>query len=148
MRYDAEMAVAQMVADYLTANVASFDASVCPIVTFFDPMSIDEANRVVVMVPSVSTDVAHPGSFVATVEVGIKSRWAQESVATDFENHFGRSNDVRDKLMVASPWTHLTAPAGIGLHFVQPVRQFSTRITEDHWIYSDVTLTINGWFAS
>ncbi len=38
MRYDAEIAVGQMLVDYLVAVVAPAIQATCPAVSFFDPM--------------------------------------------------------------------------------------------------------------
>jgi hypothetical protein len=143
MRYDSETAAAQMVADYLLAVLDPSTVAASPVVTFYDPMSIDEANRIVVMVPSVDTDPACPGNLSVTLECVVKSQWAQPTISTDRDSHFEKVNDVRDKLMAADMPTRLAAyePAGLGVSYVQPRRQFSTRIMEG-WYVSESGLRI------
>jgi len=48
---DIETAISEAVKALLVANVAEAFQADCPVVTFYDPMSIDEANRCVVQVP-------------------------------------------------------------------------------------------------
>jgi len=84
--------IAQIDQPTLAANPA---LSNCPVVTFIDPMSIDDANRIVVMSPDATTMVESPGNCEVTIEVGIKSQWAQPSMAADYAAHFQRVNVVR-----------------------------------------------------
>lgn len=143
MRYDSETASGQMVAEYLAAVLDPSTVAASPVVTFYDPMSIDEANRIVVMVPSVDTDPASPGNLSITVEVVVKTQWTEPTVANDRAAHFERVNDVRDKLMAANMPTWLTVyePAGLGLSYVQPRRRFSTRIMEG-WFVSETSIQL------
>lgn len=157
MRYDVEMAASQLFADYLEALCSTgagqiMDPNGCSIVTFFDPMSIADDDRVVVMVPNAVTDSPDPGCFVATMDIGLKTLWAQATIANDFEVHFARLNDVRDKLMPVDLMNRLTPylPDGMNLNFIQRSKQFSTHIAESStakWIYSGTIFTISGYFS-
>jgi hypothetical protein len=146
MRFDVEIATAELVAAYLKGAVDEevLPSDACPVVTFFDPMSVDEADRVVVMVPSADTSTESPGNFNANVECGIKTQWKQKTLAADFGKHFARVKEVRDKLFPSDLIDQLIAasPNGLGVDFVQPRRQFITRISEG-WIYSETAFQIN-----
>lgn len=143
MSFSPEDAVAETVVAYLRAMVDPDIQALCPVVSFMDPMSIDEAHRVVVEVPAVATNAASPGSMTATVECGVKSQWSQPTLAADKAAHFARVAEVRDKLMPASLAAALAeyAPAGTGINYAQPRRQFATRVATG-WFYSSATLQI------
>jgi len=138
-----------MLVDYLVAVVAPAIQATCPAVSFFDPMSIDEANRIVVDVPSVETNPASPGNIIVRADCVIKSQWAQPTYAADRAAHFERVNEVRDKLMPSDLRTRLAlfAPDGIGIEYVQPRRQFSTTLREG-WIVSDLNLTVQCYLTA
>lgn len=158
MRYDIEKAASDMFTDYLKALCSTqagqvMDPNGCQIVTFYDPMSIDDADRLTVMVPDSETDAPDPGCFSATVDIGLKTLWTQPTVKDDFCKHFARLNDVRDKLILqpADILTRISPyiPPGIELNRIQPRKKFSTHIAEStaaKWIYSGTTFIINGYF--
>ncbi|MEI8289578.1 MAG: hypothetical protein WCH99_08890 [Verrucomicrobiota bacterium] len=158
MRYDIEIASAQLFADYLNAlcSVADgyvMEAKKCPIVTFFDPMSVDDADRCTVMCPDADIDIADTGRFKATMDIGLKKLWAQPTIKADFDVHFQRVQDVRDKLMPIDIVTRLKPflPDGMVIDFVQPRRQFKTHIAEStqaKWIYSGTMFDIEGYFTA
>lgn len=149
MRYDAEIVVSQAVVDYLRSIVDLDIQAVSPVVTFFDPMSVDEANRVVVFAPAGETNVEAAGHFGLEVECGLKSRWAQPSVAEDFQGHFERVNEVRDKICPADLLDRINAqmPSGAALDFVNPGRTFTTAIRQG-WIYSESRFRVSGFFKT
>lgn len=158
MRYDIEVASAKMFADYLEELCSTdvgqiMDAKACPIVTFFDPMSVDDADRLVVMCPDAVIDVNDRGCFAATIDIGIKTLWTQATIKKNFDIHFQRVNDVRDKLMPNDIIDRLTPffPTGMVVNFVQPRRNFKTHIAESSaakWIYSSSVFDINGYFTA
>lgn len=160
MRYDVETAAATLFANYLNAVASTqpgyvLDPAACPIVTFFDPMSVADADRVVVMCPTATTDIPDAGRFQATMDIGVKTQWTQATITAQFKMHFARVNDVRDKLMLA-PLALATAlvpylPQGMAVDFVQPQKHFSTHIAESStskWIYSGTQLDIVGYFTA
>lgn len=158
MRLDIEVAAAELFAEFLKKYASTqpgqvTDALACPVVTFFDPMSVDDADRVVVMCPDAETDAAEPGHFTATVDVGIKTLWKQASIKADFLKHFARVKDVRDKLNAVGIIGLLTPlmPAGMALDFVNPKKRFKTHIAESSaakWIYSGAEFEIAGYFTA
>jgi len=157
MRYDVEMASSQMFADYLNALCSTAAGQImnkegCPIVTFYDPMSVDDADRVTVMVPNAFTDSPDPGCFTATISIGLKTLWTQPNIKNDFCKHFARLTDVRDKLMPNDLFNRIQPyiPPGISLNFIERRKQFETHIAESSaatWIYSGTTFSISGYFS-
>ena len=145
-RYDIEWVLAGAVAAYLGDELSDQSLQASPVVTFFDPMAVAEENRLVVEVPRAVTDKCLKGIFDADVTVTVKSRWTQKTVQTDFQNHYSRTNDCRDKLM-ADPETMSAALSGyvngVVFDYVQPKVEFSTDVREG-WIYSEAKLVING----
>lgn len=153
------MAASQTFADYLNALASTepgmvTDAGRCPIVTFFDPMSVADADRVIVMCPNASTDTSDKGRFEATLDIGIKTLWKQATVKTDFAKHFSRVKDIRDKLMpeigtllgLVTPFV----PAGMSVDFIEHRIQFKSHIAESttaKWIYSGTFIELKGFFT-
>ncbi len=159
-RYDIEWALPPIVAAYLTAELTlQFPklADVSPVITIFDPMAIDEANRVIVEVPGGKTMKEQQGSFSGSCLVTVKSRWAQPSVAADMSAHFNRTNWTRDALMSPTIAADLNAlaltmataagksSAGLNVDFVQPVIEFKLDVRSG-WVYSETTFQFNGCF--
>lgn len=146
MRWDVEIAVSQMVTDYLNSVVSSSILATCPAVTFYDPMSVEEDHRIVTQVPSATSMVEQPATFYTQTEVIIKSRWNQPTLATDHAAHFERVNAVRDVLFPADLVDRLNAapikPDGLSVNFVQPVRTFTTTV-HDGWIVSETRMQID-----
>lgn len=80
--------------------VAAETLAECPPVTFFDPMSLDEAHRCVIQVPSAqSSSEFGAGNFEAEVEIVVKSRWAQPTMTADWEAHNARVKAYRDAML-------------------------------------------------
>jgi hypothetical protein len=133
MRYDIETAVAQCFADYLKSTVEAPILAICPVVTFFDPMSIDDAHRIIVHCDTAQSDPTSVGNFDCRVSVDVKSQWTQENIAVDFQAHFRRVNEVRDKLWPAILLASLQALQSDGLliEYPQPRRDLSTKIFKD-----------------
>ncbi len=158
MDFAIEFAVSDLFQAYLQALCSTqagyvMDATKCPIVSFYDPMSIDDADRLTVMCPHADTDMVDRGRFAATVEVGLKTLWKQPTIQNDFSVHRQRLNDVRDKLMPLDILDRLTPylPAGIALDFVQPVKNFDMHIAEStraNWIYSGTKFGVTGFFTA
>lgn len=144
MRYDFEIAGAQIVADYLSEVLDASITNICPVVTFFDPMSVQDAHRIVVMVPNGSTDSAQPGSAEMLVEVGVRSRYRQTIIQQDFADHFERLNAVRSALFVENLAAVLDigSPAGIGICHATNKKDFQTNIYGEGWIYSQTSFRI------
>jgi hypothetical protein len=154
MRYDLEIPVAKLFADYLNAqcNISPggvLDTTLCSIVTFYDPMSIDEADRVIVTVPDAETYPEQGGNFDATVEIYQKTLWTQKTIQAAMTLHFLRVNEVRDKLFAPDIIARMVGiePAGLVVNFVNPRMRFSTKTIGDDggWIASETTLAVKGY---
>jgi hypothetical protein len=158
MRYDLEFAASELFSKYLqnlcsTAVGQIMDSKACPIVTFYDPMSIDDADRLTVMSTSGDTDIYDRGRFTALIDVGLKTLWTQATIQADFKRHRERLNDVRDKLMPLDIITRLQPflPDGMNVDFVQPKKQYETHVAEStqaKWIYSCTKFEVNGFFTA
>lgn len=158
MRYDIETVLAGAVTALLGSLVPKDIACLptetktanCLIVDFTDPMSIDEANRIVALVPSAETGVEIGSEFTARIEVLVKSRWAKPTMAADYSAHNARVKSVRDKLMPVDLATRLDAkmPSGAKLDFASKRRSFSTRVYDNGWITSETAFTVNGHFTT
>lgn len=144
---DIETAISEAVKALLVANVAEAFQLDCPVVTFYDPMSIDEANRCVVQVPECHPVQEHAGNFEATVEVGIKAQWAQASVAEDLASHNARCRAFRSVLLSNTLAEEIEAQAGgkFSVWFVDPEKQMRTEVREN-WYYSPTIFKIQGGF--
>jgi hypothetical protein len=145
MRVVPEYALAQAAAAYLTATLDAIDFETWPIVTWFDPMAQDESNRVVCIVEGGETMAQDPASFSLELSVGVKTQWAQPSVATDMANHFDRTNQVRDVLNTTQD-TLLTGliaacPAGFSVSYVNQSRQLTTQVNQANY-WSEIKLTV------
>lgn len=141
MRYDVETALAQVFANYLQSTVEPAKLKDCPIVTFFDPMSVDDANRIIVFCPHCQSDPTTVGNFDARLEIGVKSQWTQENIKNDFDAHFQRVNEVRDKIwpagLMAALQDSAVAVEGLLIEYVQPRRDMTTSIKKEGWLYSE-----------
>jgi hypothetical protein len=157
-RYDIEWALAPAVAAYLGGKISPDIQSVSPVITFFDPMAVDEANRIIVEIPQAKTMKEARGNFSGTCKVTVKSRWAKPTVKTDFSAHFDRTNWTRDALMSPTLATDVQAAAlvlataagqgstGFNFDFQQPEISFQTDVREG-WIYSEASFGFNGYFS-
>jgi hypothetical protein len=159
-RYDFEMPLAQGIADYLAdecnpsivcAPPAAGAAATadCLIVPFMDPMSIDDANRVVVEVPFGSTPAEYGVEFEAQAAITVKSQWTQKTLAADMAAHFARVNEVRDKFFSATlaPDVDAMIPDGIMVDFAQQKRNFKTTIFNNGFVTSEADLVFNCHFV-
>lgn len=156
MRYDIEFPLAQLFASYLTAQCATFaggvlDPVLCPIVTFFDPMSVDSADRVIVKVPSADTMPECGGNFKATIEVYQKTQWHQATLKAEMLAHSQRINEVRDKLQSSQIIALMTPlmPAGLSITWVNPRMAFTLNTYGDKggWIASETTIMVAGFLS-
>ena len=158
MRYDIETVLAGAVKDLLASLVPKEIACLpteaktanCLIVDFTDPMSIDEANRIVAIVPSAETGAEIGCEFTARIEVLVKSRWAKPSMTADYAAHNARVKSVRDKLMTEDLAARLDGqmPTGAKLNFASKRRAFSTRVYDNGWMTSETAFTVNGHFTT
>lgn len=156
--YVPETLLAQIVVDYLGVELDSeivgqgdkamltvFDGA-CGLVTFFDPMSIDEADRIVVECTDGETMSEAPANGIFQIEVGLKTQCAQKTLKADYQKHFDRLNALRDNLfsptLAEDLLTHCPG-TGIYIEFVQPRRSLSTKATTDFWMYSGTVFRIN-----
>jgi hypothetical protein len=156
MQYDYEMPVATMFAQYLLNQCATgpggiLDQSLCPIVTFFDPMSVDPEDRVVIFVPTGETDSAIGGNFLAEVEIYQKTQWSQIELQQNFSTHYARLKELRDKLFPINLASRLApfAPSGLAIDYVNQKKSFATKIVGDEGGFIDnrTMLTIQGHFT-
>ena len=162
IRYDIEGACAQSMADWLNSacNPAVIGPNATPpilVVTFFDPMSIDEDSRLVIEVPNATTDTLDIASWQATYRFTLKSRWRQSTLEDnespgftngDWTNHLARTNEVRDKLLARNMVTLLNAQiaadgGGFSLWQVMPQRRFNTNVV-DHYFVSTMDIEVKG----
>lgn len=112
------------------------------IVSWFDPMSVDEADRIVVIVPDGQSEDYAVGNAQMTVEVGVKTQWAQSTLTSaDVARHRARVVAVRSLLWVDTLVADLTALAAgaMGFNFIQPQRQFKTEVNAQS-LWSQVTI--------
>jgi hypothetical protein len=148
MRHDIEYALAETFKDYLTAKLDAADFVFWPIVTLYDPMAIDDANRVVCIVTDAELSEKQDGNFTAEIEIGVKTFWTQPDVATELAAHFDRVNQVRDVLSQSQEQflTDLAAvaPAGMTITFANRRKKLSTAVNEANY-YSTSTFTVHGF---
>lgn len=151
-RYDIEWASALIFTEYLKGIISSEIQTASPVITFFDPMAVDEADRIIVEIPNGKTMKESRGNFSAVCKVTVKSRWRKPSVSTDMAAHFDRVNWTRDALLnpALNDETTLAAIAttknilGVAIQFQRPEISFSTDVREG-WIYSEASFTFDGY---
>lgn len=145
MKYNIEYQAAEAVKGYLTATLDAADFTSWPIVTWFDPMAIDDASRVVCICQSATSHETGAGNFSADVEVGVRTNWNQPTVQADMASHFDRVAQVRDVLnddtdaLVAG--IAAQCAAGFTVSFVNVRREYATEVNEGNY-YSSVKLSI------
>jgi hypothetical protein len=145
MKYAIEYHIALAAKAYIESKVDAVDFQTWPVVTWFDPMAIDEGNRVVCICESVSSAPESPGNLTATVEIGVRSSWAQPTVDLDMAAHFSRVNQVRD--VFNAPQSNLIADisnlceSGVVVSYVNQAREYRTEVNEGNY-YSSLMLTI------
>lgn len=144
---DSASAVAEYLKEVLLSGSFPDIQDECPVVTFYDPMSIDEANRIVVMIGSAQSRPEQAGAYIVDVEIGVKSRWSQATVKDDFKNHFDRAQAVREALWVKALADNLEqcAPEGLGINFVSPNRMLkhdSYGTNPTGWLLTTTTLQL------
>jgi len=100
---------------------------------------------VVVLVHNVATQENDRVSFVAQVEVTVKSSIAQPTMREDMEAHFDRTNEVREALLRGEAVDEMNAGSvGLGVNFIAPEISMSTDVREG-WVYSETKLTVACW---
>jgi len=149
MRYDVENQIAALFAAYLVSEVDADMQEDSPIVTFYDPMSVDEENRIVVQVPSGQTRRESMANGLVAVDVGIKSQWHQKTIKDDFKGHFDLVAEVRDKLfadcdaivaaIIAAAAAQNPPIVGIEIDYIDQQRAFKTEVL-DGWLYTETSL--------
>ena len=156
MRYDVETALSGLLVAYLgdlmdpaLACVPPATTAPCLIVDFTDPMSIDEANRIIVQVPTAKTTARMAGTWSARANVIARSRWTQATLKRDYAAHAERVNELRDKLCPADMVDRMAAyqPPGMTIVSVDPAREYSTRVFTNFWIESEAGFTVGGSFS-
>ena len=142
-RLDIEGLVADTVCDYIKATLSAAIQATCPVVTFHDPMSIDDANRIIVMVPSGITPDYAPGNFSVSLEVGTKTQWSQMSMQTDWTNHMAAVSAVRNILWDDGLEAALDTQAAdaIGFNRAMPDRRIATEVREQ-WYYTPTVVNL------
>ncbi len=157
MRRDIEIPLAELVVNYLNSVCAVqaggvLDATICPIVTFYDPMSVDQADRVIITVPHGETYAEQGGNFKALVETYQKTLWTQKTLADDMAKHFARVNEVRDKYFAPNIIDLMSdlPVAGITVGFVNPRMQFNTKTLGERggWITSETAFELQGYISA
>lgn len=144
MRYDFEMPLAESLANFLRGHLDAAMQAECPVVAFTDPMSLDEAHRIVVRVLGGESDALSCATIAARAVVIVKSRWTQPTLQNDFVEHSARTNAVRDALAAGDLLDRLALSpvTGLAYDFVFPTRTMSTEIFTEGWIVSETELTI------
>jgi hypothetical protein len=127
-RYDYARPLSQALKDYLLPLIGDDLTSL--VVTWFDPMAVDENARIVCMATRGRTQVESPGNAQYEANVAVKTLWTQATMDADFTEHDRRVNIVFDKLMSATLADDLDAAIadGFGIDFVQPVRDLDATI--------------------
>ncbi len=147
MRNDFEKAVAESLVAYLAATLDSAITDVAPVVAFFDPMSIDDANRIVIACESGETKQSGATAAVVETKVEVKSLLRDPSMTSDVAGHFERVNAVRDLFNLAEPFDESIAAynvAGIAITNVEPRRRFSTDMNRSSgFITSELVIQIH-----
>lgn len=146
MKYNVEYHIALAAKSYCETALDLGDFANCPVVTWFDPMAVDDANRVVCICQSAASSPTAPGNFTAKIEIGVKTQWAQPSLESDMGTHFDRVNQVRDIFnatqedLIAS----LTAacPVGLAVTYINQDREYSTEVNEGNY-YSAISITVH-----
>jgi hypothetical protein len=148
VRYDVEWAVPKVVVAYLQSKLDAALQAVSPAITIFDPMAIEEENRFIVEVPRFTNQPEEPGCFGGICKVTVKSRWALPTAKADLDEHFDRTNWLRDVLLSRTLADDLNAlSTGFAVDYVQPNPDHSTECREG-WIYSDTEFRFNGHFIA
>lgn len=143
MRTDLEIVVADCFANYLKSVVSGETQAACPVVTWTDPMSIDEADRIIVDVPSCSGSTEIKGNDDCTIHIGVKTQWAQATITEDRDRHFARVGEVRNALSVKSLAEELQPFSDVvGINFVQPGWAQSSKVVEG-FFHSETQITVN-----
>lgn len=154
MRHDFEKAVVDSVKAYIDAVLDDESCEGIPVVTFFDPMSLDDADRIIVVCEQGDTKIAGPSNVVCLVEVGVKTLKHESTLQADIETHFHRVNAVRDLFCVATPGATIENYSVEGIHIthLESVRRFGTDMggSDGTFIYSKQEFqihahTINGF---
>lgn len=140
---DPEFLLAEVVAGWLRDQVSTETQEACPVVEFSDPMSVDAADRIVVMVPSGESDEEWGGNGTFQLDIGIKTQWQQSDIDADFAKHRARIKEVRTILWDSDLQTSLETQSDgqIGVSFVHPKRGFKTQVY-DGWLYTETNLTV------
>ncbi len=144
---DIEWVLAAVIASYLSTNLDQSITVTCPVVTWYDPMSQDDASRIVVTVPDGETedDIVGNGDF--SVEVNVKSQWTQPTLAADQATHRNRVVAVRSLLwtdtLIADIGTAAAAlDESVGINMVYYKRRMRTEVM-DQWLDTVTTLRFN-----
>jgi hypothetical protein len=146
-RYDMEPLVSAALVEYVKETVDPAILKDCPAVTFYDPMSVDDASRIVIQCHEGETLGDLPANFNATVECVVRSQWCQETLPADLQKHWDRVNKVRDTLFYPAMVEGINAKAvALAVTWVAPRRGFHTSIMEG-WAVSTTTLTLKGHFT-
>lgn len=144
MRNDIEKAVVETVVAYASATLDQDFVAGIPVVAFYDPMAIDDADRIIVSCEIGETKQSGPSNAVVQVEVGVKTRLEQPDMADAISGHFVRVNAVRDIFNVSSleDELHENAADGIAITNVEPVRRFGTTMS-DGSAYSRLEMNVH-----
>lgn len=146
MRHDYEKATTETVALYVQDNQSGNALTGLPVASFYDAMTTDDPDRIIVIAESGETKEADPGCATVDVEVGIKSTFSQPTAATDISDHFSRVNSLRDLFNVADPASAIDgySVTGITVTGCDTVRRFETVPDRDAgFIYSSIELTLH-----
>lgn len=141
---DLEFQLADTVADFLRASIADETQEDALVVTFYDPRSVDEAHRIVVMVPQGATNDHGGGNCSFELLVEVRSRWNEATITEDFASHRARLKEVRAALEVdAGEICEELSNDEIGVDGFHVERSFRTDVDANNWIVSETGYRVN-----
>jgi hypothetical protein len=126
----------------------NLDIGGIPIVSFYDPMAVDDADRCVVICEGGKVPDYTLGNFELGVEVGLKTIWATPSLAADLEKHKLRLTSLRNILCIATAdlitSLNAVAPVGFLVTYVNKGRDIKTSSNDEGScnFYSSIELTV------
>ncbi len=146
MNLDLEWKLSPLLASYFRKQLAKTTTDTSPVIAFFDPMAIDEANRIVIESPKALVDRSSADNFSAAVKITVKSQLGQIGTLEDLKAHFQRVNEVRGKLFGDTFCADVSAlSAEVVITDCLPKFEFETDYTRVGFIFSETTITLNGY---
>lgn len=142
---DIEWILAGVFVAFVQANISSGIITASQIVTWMDPMAVDEADRVIVTVPDGQSEDYMVANGQFNVEIGVKTQFAQATLQDqDVTKHRSRVIAVRSLLWTDTLIADLTAAAAgaMGFNFIQPQRSFKSQVMAQN-LWSETGLRVD-----